>query len=214
MAGPYPYPEPFPQQPPQQPIPAPAGPTQPYPDYPGSVYPGMLPPPVPYPKRRRWPVVVGVLVVLAVVAGIGTAVVLASRGSDSAPTGVTEQSAQAAIQEYLDALAEGDNETVARHALCGLYDDVNQRRSDLQVANLNSDAFRKQFERAEVTSIDRIVRLSTHQARVLFSMQVTPATGPRAGEPSDTEVQAVAETLYQDNEVLVCNYLVRTGGQY
>lgn len=193
------------------------GPTVPYPETTGSGYPGMLPPPVQYPAPRRWGRVLAVLAVVAVVVGAGTAVVLAARsGGSGAPggTGLTEAAAQTEIQHYLDALADGDDETVARHSLCGMYDEVKQRRSDLEVATLNSDAFRKQYDRAEVTSIDKMVWLSDNQARVLFSMRVAPAGGRSTREPVETEVQGIAELLYQDNEILVCNYLVRTGNRY
>ncbi|MGV0835338.1 Rv0361 family membrane protein [Mycolicibacterium thermoresistibile] len=215
MAGPYPYPDQFPAgRPPAQ---DPADAAVPYPETAGSAYPGMLPPPVQYPRRRRWRRILAVLAVVAVIVGAGTAVVLATRGGGGAAggsAGLTEAAAQAEIQRYLDALADGDDETVARHALCGMFDEVKQRRTDLEVAALNSDAFRKQYDRAEVTSIDKMVRLSVNQARVLFSMRGVPAGGTSAREPAETEVQGIAELLYQDNEILVCNYLVRTGGQY
>ena len=51
-------------------------------------------------------------------------------------------------------MTNGDDETVARHTLCGLFDAVKERRSDLALAGLSSDAFRKQFSQAEVTSVD------------------------------------------------------------
>ncbi|WP_102142653.1 hypothetical protein [Mycobacterium hubeiense] len=194
------------------------GPPQPYPQNPvaPSAYPGMLPPPVPYPKRRRWRWVVGALLVLAVVAGLVAAVVFAARDDNSAArSGVlTEETARTAIQNYLDALAGGDDETVARHTLCGLYDAVKERRSDLSLANLASDAFRKQFSSAEVTSIDKIVPWSANQAQVLFTMRVVPAGSARGedrDEPRDREEQAVVQVLVQDKEILICSYLLRTG---
>ena len=53
---------------------------------------------------------------------------------------------------------------------------------------------------------------SPYQAQVLFTMRVTPAAaGPAAAE---AEEQGVAQLLAQDNEILVCSYLLRTGGQY
>jgi hypothetical protein len=213
MAGPYPYPEPFPQQP----FPPQGGPGQPYPGNVPSAYPGMLPPPVQYPKRRRWPFVVGALLTIAVVTAAVVAIVLVLRNDDAGgSTGpVTDQAARTAIQGYLDALSNGDDETIARHTLCGLFDDVKERRSDLALAGLAGDAFRKQFSRAEVTSIDKIVSWSDNQAQVLFTMRVAPASGPARGqEPPDEEEQGVAQLLIQDNEILVCSYLLRTGGQY
>jgi hypothetical protein len=100
---------------------------------------------------------------------------------------------------------------VARHTLCGLFDAVKERRSDLALAGLSSDAFRKQFSQAEVTSVDKMVLTSPHQAQVLFTMRVVPAG--RSGN-RDGEEQAVAQVLAQDNEILVCSYLPRTAGQY
>jgi hypothetical protein len=188
---------------------------QPYPENVPSPYPSMLPPPVQYRKRRWWiPVAIAVLA-LVVIAGLITAIVLASR-DDSAPSSgaLTEASAKAAIQEYLDALSRGDDETVARHTLCGLFDAVKEHRSDLALANLSSDAFRKQYSRAEVSSIDKMVLWSPNQAQVLFTMRVAPASGSARDQPPKDEEQAVAQLLTQDNETLVCSYLPRTAGQY
>lgn len=216
MAGPYPYPEPFPQH--QYPPPA-----QPYPDdaTPAHGYPGMLPPPVQYPKRRRWTPVVFTVVIIAAIAGVVAALVFANRNNASQGAGgpLTDAVAQAAIQGYLDAMSDGDTETIARNTLCGLYDDVTERRTDLALASLASDAFRKQFSRVEVTSIDRIVTLSNHQSRVLFTMRVAPASvSTRGQQPVREEEQAIAEILTQgtppNTEVLVCSYLLRTGAQY
>jgi hypothetical protein len=187
---------------------------QPYPDNVPSAYPGMLPPPVQYPKRRRWPVVAGVVLALAVVAGLVAAIVFATRDDNPSSNVLTEASTKAAIQEYLDALSSGDEETVARHTLCGLFDSVKERRSDLTLAGLSSDAFRKQYSRAEVTTIDKMVLWSPNQAQVLFTMRVAPAGGSTRDQPPDDEEQAVAQLLAQDNEVLVCSYLPRTAGQY
>ena len=103
---------------------------------------------------------------------------------------------------------------MARHLLCGLYDDVKERRSDLALAGLSSDAFRKQYSRAEVTSIDKMMVTSPTQAQVLFTMRVTPARGSTRDQPADDGQQAVAQILAQDGEILVCSYLPRTAGQY
>lgn len=210
-AGPQMYPEPYPQQsyPPY---------AAPYPDGgPGSVYPGALPPPVQYPKRRRRPWII-VAVALAAVVAVGaviTGVTLAAGREDQGATGtLTETSARAAIQDYLDALTDGDDERVARHTLCGLFDAVKERRSDLALANLSSDAFRKQYDSAEVTSIDKMVRSSPTQAQVLFTMRVVPASGSSRNAPQEADEQAVAQVLSIDDEVLVCSYLPRTAGQY
>jgi hypothetical protein len=226
MTGPYQYPESFPR-PPFTPPGAPGQAAQPYPPQPypaqpypasGSAYPGMLPPPMQYPKRRRWRRIAGVLLALVVIAAVVAGIAYAIRG-DTADTGggpLSDESARAAIQEYLDALSDGDDETIARHTLCGLFDAVSERRSDLSLANLASDAFRKQFSRAEVSSIDKVVPWSANQAQVLFTMRVAPAGGPTRGEQSPREEeQGVAQLLIQgsgqDQEILVCSYLLRTG---
>lgn len=226
MAGPYPYPEPFPQQP----FPPPAGPplqgphqgphqspAQPYPGNVPSSYPGMLPPPVPYPKRRRKRLIFGALGAVVVIAGLTTAIVFAARSDTAGTTAgpLSPETARAAIQGYLDALSDGDDETIARHTLCGLFDAVREKRSDMALAGLAGDAFRKQFSQAEVTSIDTIVPWSNHQAQVLFTMRVAPAGGSTRGqEPPNEEEQAIAQLLIQDDDVLVCSYLLRSGGSY
>lgn len=214
MAGPYP-----PQYGagPVGPPPPHRGPPQPYPDapMPPPFYPGMLPPPIPYPKRSWWRAVLAALVAVAVVAAAVVATVVVMRGDDdkSEPDRLTTASAQTAIQDYLDALQRGDVEKIARHTLCGLFDAVKEKKSDLALADLSSDAFRRQFGKAEVTSIDKMVFSSPYQAQVLFSMNVTPA-GSRTQPPPETEEQGVAQILAQDNQVLVCSYLLRAAGQY
>ncbi|MFY9916863.1 MAG: hypothetical protein WAL26_00485, partial [Mycobacterium sp.] len=152
MAGPYP-----PQYGagPVGPPPPHRGPPQPYPDapMPPPFYPGMLPPPIPYPKRSWWRAVLAALVAVAVVAAAVVATVVVMRDDDgkSEPDRLTTASAQTAIQDYLDALQRGDVETIARHTLCGLFDAVKEKKSDLALADLSSDAFRRQFGKAEVT---------------------------------------------------------------
>jgi hypothetical protein len=115
-----------------------------------------------------------------------------------------------AIQSYLDALEHRDTEAIARDALCGIYDAVRDRRTDQAVAKLSSDAFRKQFSEARVTSIDKIVYWSDYQAQVLFSMRVQPATG----SSSRSELQGVAQLLSQHNQILVCSYVLHSAGIY
>ncbi|OMC39802.1 hypothetical protein A5740_25525 [Mycobacterium sp. GA-1841] len=208
MTGSYQYPEHIPPQqyPEQIPSAAPA-------------YPGTMPPPVPYPKRR-WPKILAVVLAVAVLAGVLIAVLNAGGGGRPAtPEAVSDAKAQAAIQEYLDALIDGDDETIARHTLCGLYDGVKDRKADLAVAGLASDAFRKQFSHVEVTGIDKNVPWSTTQAQVLFTMKVAPASGSTRGQrPMDEEQQGVAQLLVQSDgkteQVLVCSYVLRTSGQY
>ena len=79
----------------------------PYPENVPSPYPAMLPPPVQYPKKRRWPPVAAVALAVVVVAALVTAIVLAARNGNASPQALTDASAKAAIQEYLDALTEG-----------------------------------------------------------------------------------------------------------
>jgi hypothetical protein len=61
-----------------------------------------------------------------------------------------------------------------------------------------------------VTTIDKIVYLSQYQAQVLFSMQVTPATGG----PARGQMQGIAQVLFQRGDILVCSYVLRTTGQF
>ena len=188
---------------------------QPYPQNVPPPYPSMLPPPLHYPKRRWWLPVGAVALIVALIAIVVTAIVFATRsdrGQDQ--SALTDASAKTAIQEYLDALSQGDDETVARHTLCGLFDAVKEHRSDLALASLSSDAFRKQYSRAEVTSIDKMVVWSPNQAQVLFTMRVAPASGSTRDQAPNTEEQAVAQLLSQDNEILVCSYMPRTADQY
>ncbi|MCX2713760.1 hypothetical protein [Mycolicibacterium sp. J2] len=189
----------------------PPGPPQQFPPHQVSAaYPGMLPPPVQYPKRRRWPLVAAIVGVLVVIAAVAAIVLVGGRHDVRQP--ITAATTKPAIQQFLDALADGDEQTIARHTLCGLYDAVKNRDADLALADMSGDAFRKQYKRVEVTSIDKIVYLSPNQAQVLFSMKGTPAASGRM--PSSTsaggERQAVAQVLAQDNQVLVCSYVQRT----
>ena len=201
MAGPYPeYPQPYPGQ-------------QPYPNEqapPPSVYPGMLPPPVSYPRRRRWRVVVVIAVAVVLCAGITAAIVYGVRNSRPAQNQFNTATVKTAIQSYLDALSNADVDAIARNTLCGMYDAVRDRRADQALAKLSSDAFRKQFSQAQVTAIDKVVYWSTNQAQVLFTMHATPAI---RGAQSHDE-QAVAQVLAQDNQVLVCSYVPRSASVY
>jgi hypothetical protein len=212
--GPPPHGEGGPHQPPPVEYPRERTATEPpFPATPAS-YPGPLPPRPPqasYPKPRRRRLIIGILVAVAVVAAITAAIVYGVR-TNGANTGsaFSEGSAKTAIQGYLDALAHRDVETIARNALCGLYDGVHDRRSDQALAKLSSDAFRKQFSEVDVTSIDKIVYLSQYQAQVVFSMRVSPASGG----PMRGDLQGVAQLLFQRNQILVCSYVLRTAGSY
>jgi hypothetical protein len=214
MAGPIPYPEsPYPESLPHHPFPPagmrPPGP-QPHPGPVPSVYPGTLPPPVDYPSPRRGRRVALIgLSVVALVAAVVAAVVIAERSGGDEVT-VTDASAATAIQGYLDALAKGDDETVARNNSCGFFDAVTDRRSDMTLANLTSDAFRRQYDEVKVSSIDKIVTWSPTQSQVLFTMRATPA-GRNQGE---VERQGIAQLLLQDQNILVCSYLPRNSGQF
>ena len=210
MAGPYPYPEsPRPESVPQQPFPQ-GGPPFPYPGQVPSAYPGTLPPPVNYParSRRKGFVIAGVGVL--VVALVAAVIVLTTGSDDTAPVTVTDASATTAIQGYLDALSAGDDETVARNNSCGFFDAVNDKQSDMTLAKLTSDAFRRQYDNAKVSSIDKVVTFSPTQAQVLFSMRATPASRGQG----EVERQGVAQLLVQDRDILVCSYLPRSTGQF
>lgn len=211
MAGPYP---PLPPSGAEgQPFPGAA--SYPYPSPYPSGPPGPLPPPVNYPvptppsrnKALLW-TLLGLGLVAALVA---VAVLAGGRGRGPGAGGFTAGDAKAAIQNYLTALSDGDQEVVARNNLCGMFDAIKDRKSDMALARLASDAFRKQFTRAEVTSIDQIVVSSSYQAQVLFTMKVQPATTSRKARD---EEQGVAQLLRQDNQLLVCSYLLRTAAQY
>ena len=225
MADPFPPPQQVGAE--GQPFPGPQAYSEPYPDdrfgpaaapppgvpYPGA-YPGMLPPPVgyPQPKPRRRKVLLLSLLALAVVGALVAAMLLLRTTRPATGAGVfTDAATKSAIQGYLSALSDGDTEIVARNNLCGMYDAVKDRRGDQALARLASDAFRRQFTRAEVTSIDKIVLSSSYQAQVLFTMRVAPASGARS---SRGEEQGVAQLLRQDNQLLVCSYLLRTAAQY
>jgi hypothetical protein len=211
MAGPYSHPEsPFSNSTPQQSFPPPGGPQVPSP------YPGTLPPPVDYPKtprkRRFLAVGLGLLVALVVAAVVVTMVLAGRRTNEAVPGTLSQDSAKAAIQDYLDALAQGKDERIAEHASCGLFDAIDDRQADMSLANLASDAFRRQFKSAEVDSIDKIVPWSENQAQVLFTMKAQPA-----GRSAKSEVkrQAVAQLLLQkDQSPLVCSYLPRNAGPF
>jgi hypothetical protein len=150
-------------------------------------------------------------VAVALVAAMTVAIVYAARSRSAASSRpLTDTTAKTAIQGYLDALENRDTETIARNALCGIYDAVADRRPDQALAKLSSDAFRKQFSATHVTSIDKIVYWSDYQTQVLFTMRVTPTTG---GPPRD-HVQGIAQLLLQHNRVLVCSYVLRTAGTY
>ena len=103
-----------------------------------------------------------------------------------------------------------DDETVARNNSCGFFDAVTDRRSDMTLANLTSDAFRRQYGNAKVSTIDKIVTWSPVQSQVLFTMRATPA-GRNQGE---VERQGIAQLLIQDQKILVCSYLPRNTGQF
>lgn len=176
---------------------------------PAAAYPGLLPPPVSYPNRRRRRLALIAVAALVLIAGLIVAIVNGGHSRPATSGPLSDATAKAAIQGYLDALEHRDTDTIVRNNLCGLYDAVHDRRSDQAVAKFNSDAFRKQFSEARVNSIDRIVYLSNYQARVLFSMHVKPSSGG-----ARDQVQAVSDLLLQRNQVLVCSYVLRTAGSY
>ena len=170
------------------------------------------PPPGSYPSRRsKRRLIIGILVAVALVAAMTMAIVYGVR-TNGANTSAqfSEGAAKTAIQEYLDALEHRDVDVIVRNALCGMYDGVRDKRSDQALAKMSSDAFRKQFSEVELTSIDKIVYLSQYQAQALFTMRVSPA----AGGPTRGDAQGIAQLLFQRGQILVCSYVLRTGGSY
>ena len=169
-------------------------------------------PPTSYPKpRSRRRLVIGMLVAIALAAAMTVAIVYGVRTNGAnTSTSFSEGPAKAAIQGYLDALEHRDIDVVVRNALCGMYDGVRDKRSDQALAKMSSDAFRKQFSEVELTSIDKIVYLSQYQAQALFTMRVSPAIGG----PTRDDVQGVAQLLFQRGQIVVCSYVLRTGGSY
>jgi hypothetical protein len=208
MAGPIPYPEsPYPDSLPQQQFP-PTGSPHVSTDYPGS-----LPPPVEYPKtprRSRWLFIGLGLLVAAVIAAVVAVLIVAERSDGAGNAVLTPESAKAAIQTYLDALAKGDEETVARNASCGLFDAIKDKQADISLGKLASDVFRRQFDSVQVEQVDKIVMLSPNQAQALFTMKATMATRNQ----TEVDRQAVAQLLIQDKDILVCSYLPRTAGPF
>jgi uncharacterized membrane protein len=181
----------------------------PYSQY-SAPYPGLLPPPVPYPKRSRWRLVALIAAAIVLVGAVTAAIVYGVRSDSGDGSQLNAPNAKTAIQQYLNALSDADVETIARNTLCGLYEAVRDKRSDQALAKLSSEAFRKQFSKAEVTAIDKIVYLSANQAQVLFTMKVTPvARGSR-----EHDEQGIAQVLMQENHLLVCSYLLRTATVY
>jgi hypothetical protein len=189
-------------------------PNGPYPTghYPAG-YPGPLPPPVSYgtPPARQRAVLWGLLGLGLITALVITAVLTGGRGRGPGAAGFTDANSKSAIQTYLNALSDGDQEVIARNSLCGMFDAIKDRKSDMALARLSSDAFRKQFSKAEVTTVDEIVVSSSYQAQVLFTMKVQPAATSRKARD---EEQGVAQLLRQDDQLLVCSYLLRTAAQY
>jgi hypothetical protein len=153
-----------------------------------------------------------VLLVIAVVAGATTAIVFALNSDTNSVSGgrITDKRAHSAIQDYLDAMLKGDTATIARNAGCGLYEAVKDKTQDQQVAKQMSESFRSTFSKAEVKSIDKMAFLGLYQAQVLFTMRVVPATrGSR-----ERDEQATANLLLQDDQVYVCQYVLKAGGQF
>jgi hypothetical protein len=217
MPGPYPSDRdlgsdgpPFADTHPSQPLPAYPQPGWAVPAPPGT-YPGP-PPPLPYPKpRRRRRFVIGATLALLLIGALTAVLLRGSHGGSTTSSGaLSDATAKTAIQGYLDALEQGDTENIARNTLCGIYDAVRDRRTDQALAKLSSEAFRKQFSEAQVTTIDKIVYWSDYQAQVLFSMRVHYGTG----NANSSEVQGIAQLLSQHNRVLVCSYVLRTAGMY
>ncbi|MFN8069138.1 MAG: hypothetical protein U0R77_10280 [Mycolicibacterium insubricum] len=168
-------------------------------------YPGTMPPPVAYPaRRRRWRTWAGAAAAALVAAGavFGVAALARSHGTGSVGS-ITDATAKDSIQRFLNALAEQDLETISRNQLCGLYDGITDRRADEAVAKLASAAYRKQYSKTEVTSIDALVPTSDLSAQVLFTMKATPAGSQRG----TAERQGIAQVQLVKDQVLTCSYI-------
>lgn len=164
-----------------------------------------------HPKQRPQRLLIGIGAAIALVTAMTIAIVFGVRTNGaSTETTFSEGAAKTAIQEYLAALEHRDIDTIARNALCGIYEGVRDRRPDQALAKLNSDAFRRQYSRAEVTSIDKLVYWSPSQAQALFTLQVAPA----AGGPTRTQLQGIAQLLFQRGQILVCSSVLRAAGSY
>ncbi|ORV88872.1 hypothetical protein AWC11_14285 [Mycobacterium interjectum] len=173
---------------------------------------GGQPAPVPYPTRRPTRrLLIGVLMAVALVAATTLAIAYGVR-TNGANTGTSfsEGAAKTAIQDYLDALEHRNIDVIVRNALCGMYDAVRDKRSDVALAKMSSDALRKQFSDVQLMSVDKIVYLSQYQAQALFTMRVSPADG----SPARSDVQGMAQLLFQRGQIMVCAYVLRTGGSY
>lgn len=158
-------------------------------------------------KRR---LIVGLVLAVALVAVMTVAIVYGVR-TNGANTGAT----------FSEARQNGDPGLSGRARASRHRRDRPQRpvrplrrrqdkRSDQALAKLSSDAFRKQFSEVQVTSIDKIVYLSQYQAQALFSMRVSPVSGG----PARGQVQGIAQLLFQRGQIMVCSYVLRTGGSY
>lgn len=167
-----------------------------------SAYPGTLPPPVDYPSRRRWPwVAVAVAGAGLLASGVLAGILIGSSGGEEP---ISNDEARAALQNYVDALAQGNLEQISRHTLCGLYDAVKDHALDEQVATINSEAFQEGFSKVDVISVDKMVFASPGAGQALFTVRITPAQ-----QGDEREDQGVAQILRDGDEVLVCSYLLR-----
>lgn len=175
--------------------------------------------PVPYPypahpkRRSKWSLIIGLLLAAAVITASAVTIaygVHTKKADNDTGGAFSDESATTAIQGYMDALERGDTEAIVRNALCGMYDAIRDKRSDQALAKLSSDALRKQFSEFRLISLDKVVYLSQYQAQALFTLRVTGATGG----PAHKELQGLAQLLLQRGEILVCSYVLRTGGTF
>ncbi len=163
---------------PGEPYPVPAG------------YPGPLPPPVGLPAAaRRWPCGCGGRCWRAGRhRGAGRRGALLGGGRASPP--VRRRSPTRPPRPRSRTISPHCRTATPRPlrgtTLCGMFDAIKDRKSDLALARLASDAFRKQFSRAEVISIDEIVLSSSYQAQVLFTMRVAPGSNSRSAPRTRT----------------------------
>lgn len=162
--------------------------------------------PIDYPEHRQrfgpwiWPAVAAAaLLILALTLGLLRS---PSGGVSARPS---EAKVQQAIQQYLDAMAKGDTETLARNAGCGLFDAVHDKKPEEAIMRITADTFVNTYGTATVKSIDKIVYFSEYQLKVLFTAGVQKV--------SDTP-QGQAELLIHEGTIYVCSAYLRGGNAY
>jgi hypothetical protein len=177
------------------------------PGFPSAQYPGpyTAPYPVDYPQPgRRVPRWAWVAVAAVLLIGLALLLGLTANNTGSVSSQPTTTVIQRSVQGYFDALASGDTKSLARNASCGLFDEVRDKNPELSLMRLSSESFRKENGKVTLTSIDKVVRLSEYQLRVLFTVQAQKTANP----------QGQAELLLGEDGIYVCSAYLRTAGTF